>query len=60
MSAALGRKTARCSWSRCAERGQRISVSPPDGTGCQEIAENVNNQTEDVSLPSLSTVEQFK
>lgn len=45
MSAALGHKTGfgrspRVLWSG---RGQRISVSLGDGTGCEAIAENVNN-----------------
>lgn len=46
-SAALGRKTAfgrspRVHWEG---RGQRISVSPRHGTGCEEIVGNVNNGT---------------
>lgn len=46
-STALGRKTAfglspRVHWEG---RGQRISVSPRHGTGCEEIVGNVNNRS---------------
>lgn len=46
-SAALGRKTAfgrspRVHWEG---RGQRISVSPRHGTGCEEIVGNANNRS---------------
>lgn len=46
-SAALGRKSAfgrspRVHWEG---RGQRISVSPRHGTGCEDIVGNVNNRS---------------
>lgn len=46
-SAALGCKTAfgRSPRAQRQERGQRISVSSRCGTGCEEIAGNVNNRS---------------